>query len=122
MPMSLLPICLQAAFWLALGAVAVLSLLPGPYLPPLAFDVWDKAQHAGAFAGLAALGLPAYPRQPGRVLLGLLAYGVAIEAAQSATGWRYGDWQDWLADALGVLVGWGAWKLWRCRSTQSTQP
>lgn len=111
--MNVVWMAVRLGFWLALLAVAVGSLLPGPYLPPLAFDVWDKAQHAGAFAGLAALGLLAHPHHAGRVLLGLLAYGVAIEAAQSATGWRHGDWQDWLADALGVLAGWGLWRGWQ---------
>lgn len=57
------------------------------------------------------LGFPAYPAQERRVLLGLLAAGLAIELAQAATGWRYGDWQDWVADAVGVGVAWGVWRL-----------
>jgi hypothetical protein len=111
MPLGLL--AKRLAFYLLLSGVTVLSLLPGPYLPPLAFDVWDKAQHALAFAGLAGLGLWAYPGRALVVLLGLLAHGAAIEGAQWASGWRYGDWQDWLADALGVAVAWGVWRLWR---------
>jgi VanZ family protein len=101
----------QTVFWLAVWAVAVLSLLPGPYLPPVAFNVWDKAQHAGAFTALALWGLWAYPAHPLRLLLALLGYGVAIEVAQWATGWRYGDWQDWTADAVGVAMGYGLWRL-----------
>ena len=54
---------------------------------------------------LASLGLLAYPRQPWRVAIALLAFGGAIELAQAATGWRYGEWSDWLADAVGLAAG-----------------
>lgn len=94
----------RAVFWLALLTVAVLALSPGEYLPPQAINWWDKAQHALAFVVLALLGLPAYPRDFGRLAAGLLAFGGLIELAQSTTGWRFGDWADWLADCLGVAV------------------
>jgi VanZ family protein len=100
------------AFWLAALAIGTLSLMPVQHLPSEVFDIWDKAQHAAGFAGLALLGRLAYPNRTVTLLFGLLGYGVAIEIAQSATGWRYGDVQDWLADALGVLAGLalgGAW-------------
>ncbi|CAI09514.1 VanZ family protein [Aromatoleum aromaticum] len=100
----------SALFAAACLAVAVLSLLPGTALPPVAFNVWDKAQHAGAFAALAVLGLWAFPRWPVAVVGALLVYGVFIELAQDATGWRYGDWHDWLADAVGVTLGFMAWR------------
>lgn len=96
---------LKPAFWSAAVLIGVLSLMPTAFLPPQAFDVWDKAQHAGAFAVLALLGSSAYPGRFWTVCLGLLAYGGAIELAQSATGWRYGDWQDGLADAVGIALG-----------------
>lgn len=92
-------------FWALSLCVAVLSLLPTAYLPPQVFSLWDKAQHALAFTALAALGLLAYPRRPGRMAIALLAFGGAIELAQAATGWRYGEWGDWLADALGLAAG-----------------
>lgn len=104
---------LRLVFWGACAAIAVASLLPGPWLPPAAFDLWDKAQHGLAFLLLAVLGFGAFPGAVGRVALGLLAYGVAIELAQAATGWRYGDGQDWLADAVGVLAGYLMWGLGR---------
>lgn len=106
---------LTAGFWALLLAVTTLSLLPAAYLPPQAFSLWDKAQHALAFAALAVAALLAYPRHPGRVLLGLLLYGGAIELAQATTGWRYGEWSDWLADAVGLAAGaalaWGGRRL-----------
>jgi len=84
---------------LAVGAVTIASLTLTPYFPPQVFDIWDKAQHARAFLLLGGLGLLAYPASALRVLLGLLVFGGGIELAQAATGWRIGDWLDWLADA-----------------------
>lgn len=88
----------------------MLSLLPGDYLPPVAFDVWDKAQHALGFLMLGLLGLWAYGSATKRIVLGLLIHGALIELAQAATGWRYGDWQDWLANAVGVAAAYGIWR------------
>ena len=92
-------------FWALALCVAVLSLMPTNYLPAQVFSLWDKAQHALAFTALASLGLLAYPRQPWRVAIALLAFGGAIELAQAATGGRYGEWSDWLADAVGLAAG-----------------
>mgnify|MGYP001217234132 FL=1 len=97
----------RPAFWALLLSVAVLSLMPTGYLPPQVFSLWDKAQHALAFAALAGLGLRAYPRHPWQVVTGLLVFGAGIELAQAATGWRHGEWGDWLADAVGLAAGAG---------------
>lgn len=109
-----------AAFWASAAAVVGLSLAPVAHLPPLVFDLWDKAQHALGFMVLAWLGLWAYPRHTLRVLVGLLLLGAWIEWAQSATGWRHGDWLDWLADAAGVAVAAGV--LWALRSRTAPPP
>lgn len=109
MPVHPLPLRMNRligmAFWLTCVAVGAMSLTPVQHLPPQVFDIWDKAQHAAGFAVLALLGRLAYPRVLIGVMFGLLIYGAAIELAQSATGWRYGDVQDWLADAIGVVAG-----------------
>ena len=103
----------KAAFWLCMLSVVVLSLLPTNYLPPPVFSIWDKAQHALAFATLGLLGLLAYSdRSRTKVLLGLLLLGAAIEVAQWATGWRYGEWLDLLADTVGLAVGFAAYQAW----------
>jgi hypothetical protein len=94
---------------MAIGAVFVLSLLPSDQLPPTIFDWWDKAQHALAFLVLGIIGLWAYSSCSVRVALGLLVYGLGIEFAQAAIGWRFGDWQDWSADAFGVAVAYFGW-------------
>ncbi len=100
---------LRVLFWGACFSVGGLSLLPVEHLPPVAFDWWDKAQHAMAFLVLGGLGLLAYSEKPGCIVIGLLVYGAFIELAQAASGWRYGDWQDWLADAVGVGAAYLGW-------------
>ncbi len=99
----------RIAFWLACAVVAVMSLLPAEVLTGGIFDWWDKAQHALGFAGLALLGLWAYPGRSGWVIAGLLAFGAAIEVAQAATGWRIGELPDLLADAVGIAAAWLVW-------------
>ena len=98
---------LVAGFWSALVLVGTLTLLPASALPPglFEFDLWDKVQHALAFTVLAFWGLLVYPLHPWRVLLGLLCFGGAIEVAQAMTTWRFAEWQDWLADAVGLALG-----------------
>ena len=84
-----------------------MALTPAPYLPPLEiFNWWDKAQHAIAFAALAVLAVLAYPEGlKRRIALLLIGQGVLIEVLQYFGGYRYGDWQDALADGVGVLLG-----------------
>jgi hypothetical protein len=59
----------RAIFWIAIGAVSILSLLPSDQLLPTIFDWWDKAQHALAFLVLGSIGLWAYPSCPVRLSL-----------------------------------------------------
>ena len=97
---------LKVLFRVALALIFVLSLLPSDRLPHIATSIWDKAQHALAFTLLAVLALLAWPGRPvWRTAGALLLYGIAIEWAQAATGWRHGDAQDVLADAVGVAIG-----------------
>lgn len=100
----MLKMYLRFAFWLACVVVSVLALVPGEQLPPVLFDWWDKAQHTLAFLVLAGLGVSAYPTKLHRVGFGLLLFGGLIEIAQASTGWRTGDMQDWLADAIGIIL------------------
>ena len=94
----------RAAFWGCCAVITTLALLPAQDLSPLLFNWWDKAQHALAFAVLTTLGLLAYPHRPALAVGGgLLALGGAIEIAQLLSGWRQGDWQDGLADGVGIL-------------------
>lgn len=109
----------KTAFWCFLVSVVVLSLLPNDYLPPPAFNIWDKAQHAMAFAVLTVTGTGAYEARRLQIVVGLFLLGGLIELAQAATGWRYGEWFDLLADgigiagALGMMFIWSRLRAWR---------
>jgi hypothetical protein len=70
--------------------VTVLALLPVEMLSSPVFKWWDKAQHSLAFAVLGLLGFVAFPARLRQVAAGLVLYGVAIELAQLAVGWRFG--------------------------------
>lgn len=94
---------LRLLFLLALPAVFWLALMPVPEVAKL-FSWQDKVEHALLFAGLALLGWLAWPNRPWLIVIGLLAYGGAMEVAQSLTTHRMGDPWDWLADAIGLLA------------------
>ena len=102
--MDLMEILKKAIFVFSLIALTVLALLPVELLTAPVFDWWDKAQHALAFVVLSLLGFAACPAHGARVVLGLVLYGVGIELAQRAVGWRYGEWQDVVADSVGVML------------------
>ena len=104
-PAIQLRLCLPLLFWLSVGLVSVLALIPSTAVPQ-AFHFWDKAQHGLAYAGLAMSGYLAFPLKLKRVFIGLIAHGALIEIMQSAlTTTRFGDPLDWLADAIGVVFG-----------------
>ena len=97
----------RVVFWLCFAGLTVLALSPAPYLPPLnIFSWWDKAQHAIGYGTLMASSLIAYPKFGKLRLAALLClHGCVIEVLQYLSGYRYGDWQDALADGVGVMVG-----------------
>lgn len=110
-------IWMRVGWYLAMAAVTVLALMPIEHLQLPVFDWWDKAQHALAFVVLTGLALLLWPLHALRVLLGMLAYGAGIELAQWAVGWRFAEWADLAADAVGVWVAWvlvSGW--WRFQS------
>ncbi len=94
-------------FWICFIGLNALALSPAPYLPPLdVLNWWDKAQHAIGFGTLAVLAVLAYP-DVSKLRIGILlvALGVLIEVLQHLGGYRFGDWQDALADGVGVVLG-----------------
>ena len=100
----------RSSFWLLVLVTLWLSLVPADQVPS-AFNFWDKAQHAFGFAVLAFSGLLAYPKRIPALMRGLVLFGAGIECAQWLTGWRFGDWQDWVADGVGVAFGYVAWRV-----------
>ena len=96
----------KALFWVCFLALNALALSPAPYLPPGLFHWWDKALHAIGFGTLTVLAVLAYPDVSKlRIGLMLVALGVLIEVLQYFSGYRFGDWQDAVADGVGVLGG-----------------
>lgn len=108
-------------FLLALAVIAWLSLSPIEELP-VGVTLWDKAQHAIAYLGLALIGAWAFPERSGRLAAGLVAFGVGVEILQAAMGLgRQGDAIDAVANTIGVTAGlalaWTARALWRRNRT-----
>lgn len=85
--------------------IAVGSLWPT--MPDAAGKVSDKLLHFSAYAVLAFTFAGVVERRHwGRVVLGLLAFGGAIELAQAMLSpARSGEWLDMVANTLGVLAG-----------------
>lgn len=82
-----------------------MAFIPSTEIPD-AFNLWDKAQHALAFALLTITGNLAYPKLIKAVYVGLIVYGAAIEVFQSTlTSTRFGEVSDLLADSVGVAIG-----------------
>ena len=94
----------RALFWVMCGTVLVGALSPQADSPHL-FALADKVVHTLAFAALALVGLRAYPRQLLVVCVLLIALGGLIEVIQGYTFTRSQEWEDFLADILGVSLG-----------------
>lgn len=104
MGLDRLPLPLRLGLYaLATGILLYLTLAPSQALPEV--HLWDKAEHAIAWAVLAGTGLILFPRQAERVAGYALAFGVLVELLQWALPFgRDADWKDWAADAVGVAA------------------
>ena len=94
----------RALFWAMCGTVLVGALAPQADSPQL-FALADKVVHTLAFAVLALVGLRAYPSQVLVVCTLLVALGGLIEIVQGYTSTRSQEWEDFLADILGIVLG-----------------
>jgi VanZ family protein len=96
-----------AGGWLIAGAIVWLSLIPSP--PRIDIAQGDKLEHIGAYGALMFWFCQLYRKSltRGAYAAGWIAMGIAIEFAQRAVGYRSFEALDMLADALGVLTGWG---------------
>jgi len=95
---------LRSAFWMCALAILVMSLMPP--VPQMPTTGWDKSNHMLGFATLMLLGRWAYLGRTAVMVSGLLAYGASIELLQSLTPFRFAEWGDLLADAIGIFAGW----------------
>jgi VanZ family protein len=111
----------RLTFAISLLLVTVGSLLPTQQLPDLAFDIWDKAQHAAGFGWLMFCGLMSHGWRDGgwRLAVALGAWGAVIELLQAWSGWRHGDLGDLAADLLGIAV---VLLIWRSVRPAVSQP
>ena len=104
-----------AGAWRALSVLALLAifgatLVPSDWLwfddPSFRFRISDKWMHAITFAALGLWFCGQYTRSSyWRVAIGLFAFGVLIEIAQRAVGYRSGDLLDLAADVAGIAAG-----------------
>ena len=99
-------------YWRVLGralvvVMLVLALLPAPQVVG-AVPFGDKIGHVLGFAALMLWYAQIYggARERLRCALGGVAFGLAIEILQALTPYRSAEFADFVADALGVGLGW----------------
>lgn len=95
----------RAAFYLASVLVGAFSLAPSATLPPVSMG--DKAEHIIAYAVLGLLGCASSCHRVARTVLGLSAFGAAIELLQAFSPGRSPEVLDALADIIGACFGCG---------------
>jgi len=100
----------RLAGYLLLSLVLAAALLPAHWFwPPGStslIDNLDKWLHGITFTVLALWFSGQYARNSyWRLIIGLAAFGLAIEVAQRMVSYRTADWMDFAADIAGVAVG-----------------
>jgi hypothetical protein len=120
-----------AARWRVASIILLVLVLIGTLMPAVwfwpdrrGFVDWfvhvDKWLHGITFVLLAVWFAGQYRRKSyWRIGIGLLFFGVLIEACQRLVTYRSADWLDIAADAAGITVGLavamaglGGWSLW----------
>ena len=99
-------------YGLAVAILLYLCLAPSHDLPNV--RMWDKLEHAIAWAVLAGTGLLLWPRRLWEIGAFSVALGALVEVLQGLPAiHRDSDWRDWVADCLGVAVAILVWRLIR---------
>jgi len=104
-----LPLALRFGLYVLASAILLyMCLAPSEALPKS--HLWDKAEHAIAWAVLAGVGLVLFPRQAASVVVFALGFGIAVEVLQGVLPFgRDLDWKDWIADCVGVAAAVLVW-------------
>lgn len=93
----------QIIAWSLVSVVVIITLMPKPPPAP-AFLSWDKAQHFLAYAGLMWWFRQVFQKRVFWIVF-LAVLGVSLEFIQGWSGYRYFEYGDALANALGVAGG-----------------
>ncbi len=97
-----------------MSVIFYLSSLPGQELMPLPYNT-DKLIHAFIYAILGFFLTGALPeRRLLAIIIGML-YGITDEIHQSFVPMRSCSFYDWLADAIGIMLGSYIFILWSRR-------
>jgi VanZ family protein len=98
---------LVAVGWAYIAGIIWLSLTPSP--PTAGFEASDKAAHFLAYGLLMLWFTLLYSKRVSRLAyaIGFMAMGIGLEFVQGALQYRTYEMFDILADAIGVLLGWG---------------
>ncbi len=100
----------QIAGILLLAIVLAGALVPADWFrsegPDSLLFITDKWVHGLTFTALALWFSGQYARHSyWRLITGLVAFGLLIEATQRMVSYRTADWMDFLADLLGLAIG-----------------
>ncbi|HIG43464.1 MAG: VanZ family protein [bacterium] len=102
MSLSARRVLFRACFTFTLLVITWLAVTPDP---PGGIDlVGDKWNHSFAFIVLALLADFSFPSLGWINWLGLACYGIALECIQWSLDYRYFEWNDVLADLLGIAL------------------
>jgi VanZ family protein len=94
---------------LACAIVLYMTLAPGHDVPGVGL-VWDKAEHALAWAVLTGAGLLLSTRRRWAIGVFAFLFGAVIEVLQATMGFgRDGDWHDLVADSVGIVMAYAVW-------------
>jgi VanZ family protein len=93
--------------WALVVVIIWLSVTPRPVEVPV--EQGDKLGHLAAYGAMMFWFCLLYARSRTRAAYaaGFIAMGVALEFVQRALGYRSFEIADMVADAAGVLLGWG---------------
>ena len=100
-------------FALACCILLYMTLAPEHAVPGVGL-IWDKAEHAGAWAVLTGAGLLLSTRRRWAIGMFALLFGAMVEVLQANMGFgRDGNWPDLVADTVGVVVAYLVWTVMR---------
>jgi len=102
-----------ALYVLACLILLYLTLAPGEDVPGVNL-IWDKAEHAIAWAVLTGSGLLLSTKRRWAIGVFAFGFGATVEVLQAVMPLgRDGDWRDLAADSVGIVVAYLVWALMR---------